>query len=258
MSLTAKREILLEKLGREAHLWVVRPESIQNRMVLGACMESLSSQEREKYRRFRFAEDRHRYLVSHALVRNVLSKYAETLPGAWVFSQSDHGRPEVANPGLSALRFNLSHTSGLVICIVTSACDCGVDVEKVQIRHNPIGVAKRMFSNPEFEHMQQLSGRKQLDYFFTRWTLREAYTKARGMGITFPTHKLCFHIQSAGEVNIDFHADIHDKHEDWQLETFSLTEEHIAAVAIRRSDQNNKTIIRYSMKDDLKSYTQCK
>lgn len=246
--------MLLEKLSREAHLWVVKPESIQNKMILDVCMDSLSDEEHKKYRRFRFAEDRHRYLVSHALVRNVLSKYAEISPGAWVFSQSDHGRPEVANPGLSALRFNLSHTRGLVACIVTSSCDCGIDVERAHVRHNPIGVAKRMFSNLEFEHMQKLSGREQLDYFFTRWTLREAYTKARGIGITFPTHKLNFNIKSTGEVNIEFQADIQDKNEDWQLELLPLTEEHIAAAAIRRLDQTNKTIIRHDMKDDLNSY----
>ena len=249
--------MLLEKLSREAHLWTVRPESIQNKMILAASMDSLSILEREKYRRFRFAEDRHRYLVSHALVRNVLSKYAEILPGEWVFSQTDRGRPEVANPGLSAMRFNLSHTRGYVACIVTSSCDCGIDVERVHVRHNPIDVAKRMFSKPEFEHMQQLSGREQLDYFFTRWTLREAYTKARGIGITFPTQKLNFEIKSTGEVNIEFQADMQDENEDWQLEILPLTEEHIAAAAIRRLDHDNKKIVRHNMKDDLSSYIIC-
>ena len=246
--------MLLERLGREAHLWIARPESIQNKRVIDACMDSLSVQEREKYRRFRFAEDRHRYLVSHALVRNVLSKYAQVPPGEWVFSHSDHGRPEVANTGLSSMRFNLSHTKGLVACIVTSSCDCGIDVERVHVRHNPIDVAKRMFSKPEFEYMQQLSGREQLEYFFTRWTLREAYTKARGIGISFPTYKLNFNIKSTGEVNIGFQPEIQDKNEDWQLEILPLTEEHIAAAAIRRLDHNIKKIVRHDMKDDLSSY----
>lgn len=250
-------KMLLDNLRNEAHVWIVRPESISNGRILDACIDLLSEHERERYRRFRFAEDRHRYLVSHALVRNVLSKYADIQPDEWVFSQSNHGRPEVANMGLSTIRFNLSHTRGLVACIVTSSCDCGIDVERVHVRHDPIGVAKRMFSTAEFEHMQQLKGREQLEYFFTRWTLREAYTKARGIGITFPTHKLNFKIKSTGEVNIEFQADVQDNNEDWQLDILPLTEEHITASAIRRHDHNDKKIIRHDMKDDLSSYITC-
>ncbi len=249
--------MLLDKLRDEAHLWAVRPESINNRMILDACMELLSDQEQERYGRFRFAKDRHRYLVSHALVRMVLSKYVEIPPDEWVFTESDHGRPEVANPGFYALRFNLSHTAGLAVCLVTSSCDCGIDVERVHVRHNPVDVARRMFSACEVEQMLQLKGRDQLDYFFTRWTLREAYTKARGIGITFPTHKLNFNIRSATEVDIEFQADIEDHAENWQLEILSLTNEHIAAAAIRRPDQNNKIIIRHEVKDDLNSYSVC-
>jgi len=247
--------MLLDKLRNEAHLWVVRPEMITSKMILEASMDALSDQEQERYRRFRFAEDRHRYLVSHAFVRNVLSQYAEIAPAAWVFSQSDHGRPEVANPGLSDIRFNLSHTSGLAACLVTSACDCGVDVERVHIRHSPVDVAKRMFSNAEAEYMQRLEGQDQLNYFFTRWTLREAYTKALGTGIAFPTHKLNFVIRSATDIDIEFQADIEDNQEHWQFEIFYLSDEHVAATAIKRPNQNDMKIIRYDMKDDLGSYS---
>lgn len=246
--------MLLNKLHDEAHLWLVRPESINDGRVLSACRSMLSSQEQERYERFRFAEDRHRYLVSHALVRRVLSHYAEISPGAWEFSETDHGRPEVANPGFSALRFNLSHTSGLAACLVAQSCDCGIDVERVHVRHNPIDVARRMFSNAEVEQMLRLSGRDQLEYFFVRWTLREAYTKARGIGITFPTHKLNFNIRAATKIGIEFDMDIDDKAENWQLEIFSLTDEHIAAAAIRRTDQQDRAIVRFHMKHDLSSY----
>lgn len=245
---------MFDRLIKEAHLWIVRPESVTDKSTLAACMDVLSDLEKQRYRRFRFARDRHRYLVSHAMVRNVLSRYAELTPDAWVFSQADHGRPEVVNTGLTDIRFNLSHTDGLAACVVTSTCDCGVDVERVHMRHNPVGVAKRMFSIAEYEHMQRLQGREQLEYFFTRWTLREAYTKARGIGITFPTHQLDFDVRSATEIDISFQENIEDKEEDWQLALFSLTDEHIAALAIRRPQQSDKTIIRYDLMDDLRSY----
>jgi len=226
--------MLLTRLSQEAHVWVVRPESIQNRKTLGVCMDLLSAQEREQCRRFRFPDDSHHYLVSHALVRNVLSKYAGISPCDWVFSQSDHGRPEVVNPGLPPIRFNLSHTRGLAACVVTLSRDCGIDVENICGRHNPTGVAKRMFSKNEYEHMQRLIGHEQLEYFFTRWTLREAYVKARGIGISFPTHKLNFTIESDSDIKINFEPEIQDNGGDWQFQLLLLSTEHVTAVAIRR------------------------
>ncbi|NNJ93121.1 MAG: 4'-phosphopantetheinyl transferase superfamily protein [Halobacteria archaeon] len=247
--------MLFDKLGREAHLWIVRPESITEGMTLAACMDTLSDQEQQRYRRFLFEKDRHRYLVSHALVRNVLSNYAEIAPAAWSFSESGHGRPEVANPGLSDIRFNLSHTSGLAACLVTYVRDCGVDVERVHTRYGAVGVAKRMFSSAEVEDVQRLEGRDQLNYFFTRWTLREAYTKALGTGITFPTHKLNFIIRSATDIDIEFQAEIEDNRKNWQFAIFSLGDEHIAAAAIKRPDQNDIKIVIHNMNEDLTSYS---
>lgn len=248
------KKLFVEKLDKEAHLWIVSTGSVKNETTLADCMAVLSEQEKRRYKRFRFADDRHRFLVSHALVRTVLSKYAGIPADQWVFSQSDRGRPEVANPGLSQIRFNLSHSSGLAVCLVAAVCDCGVDVERVQSRHNPIGVARRMFSTGEYEHMKGLRGREQLEYFFTRWTLREAYTKARGVGISLPTHRLNFHVRSSTDIAIEFREGIEDRQQDWQFELFRLDHDHIAAAAIRRSDQINKTIIRYQMMNDLESY----
>jgi 4'-phosphopantetheinyl transferase len=246
--------MLLDKLDHEAHLWLVKPESIRSNAILDDCMDSLSAQEQKRCRRFRFQQDKHRFLVSHALVRRVLSKYANISPDQWEFSVANHGRPEVANPEAKAIRFNLSHTTGLTACLVTLSCDCGVDVERIHLRHNPISIARRMFSTTEVRQMLQLNDRDQLDYFFTRWTLREAYTKARGIGIAFPTHKLDFNIKSTTEIDIHFQADIDDKSEAWQFEVFSLTAEHMAAAAIYRPEQSDKTIVKYDLSYDMCSY----
>jgi 4'-phosphopantetheinyl transferase len=246
--------MLLDKLDQEAHLWVVRPESIESKVILDDCMALLSEHEQKRCRRFRFQQDRHRYLVSHALVRRALSNYADISPEQWEFSASDHGRPKVANPEATAIRFNLSHTSGFMVCLVTLSCDCGVDVESIHLRHNPIGVARKMFSTAEVSQMLRLNGPDQLEYFITRWTLREAYIKARGIGLTFPTHKIDFNITSATEIDIHFQVVTDDKPEAWQFEVFSLADAHIAAAAIYRPEQPDKTIVKYDLLYDMRSY----
>lgn len=230
-------------LHDEAHVWFITPESVGDPSILQRCHAMLDAHERERLGRFFRADDRHHYLVSHALVRTVLSKYADIPPACWIFSHGKHGRPEIKNQNTPALRFNLTHTAGLVGCVVTLKSDCGIDAEKTSPRHNPLSIAKRMFSDAEFRELQQLKGLAHLEYFFRRWTLREAYVKALGIGISFPTRKLDFEIDSEDSTSVMFHADLRENDQDWQFQLLRPTPEHIAAVAIRISDTGRKKLI---------------
>jgi len=233
----------LECLEREIHVWFVVPEAIQDEMKLEACQSVLSASELARYKRFYFPEDRHRYLVSHALVRNVLSKYLDIPPAEWMFYRTGHGRPEIANTAIPALRFNLTHTAGLAACVVTLSDYCGIDAEQITARHNPLGVARRMFSEAEYEQLGQLTGREQLEYFFSRWTLREAYVKARGIGISFPTRMLHFDIDPAGLVSVEFQLELKEPTDRWHFNVLTPTPQHIGAIAIRRTGNLDKQLV---------------
>lgn len=54
----------------------------------------LSTEELRQQRRFYFERDRHRYLVTRAMVRTVLSKYAAIAPEQWRFTTNSYGRPD--------------------------------------------------------------------------------------------------------------------------------------------------------------------
>jgi len=245
--------MLINSLNQEAHVWYSIPESVQDDGVLQQLTAILSSEELDKYRRFHFPADRHRYLVSHALVRQTLSKYFDILPPDWSFTRGEHGRPEIANPGLPPLRFNLTHTDGLVCCIVTLDDDCGIDAEKITARHATPGVAKRMFSETEYRELQQLEGQQHLEYFFVRWTLREAYVKAQGTGIFCPTHKLTFTVTDNRSISVSFHPDIDGKNELWNFQLLTLSEAHVTAIALNELKTANKNIVvrRFDFQTDL-------
>jgi len=187
--------------------------------------------------------DSHHYLVAHTLLRHALSRYVDIPPAGWTFSHGEHGRPEISNPAAAALRFNLTHTTGLVGCVITLDSDCGIDAEAVGDRHNPMGVARRMFSEPERLAMQQLEDAALLDYFYTRWTLREAYVKARGIGIAFPTRKLQFGLDDKENVTVKFDAGLQENACDWQFHLLRPTPDHIAAIAVRSGDRPEKKLL---------------
>lgn len=223
----------IDVLRSQYHVWFVEPDRVTSSALLESCRTLLSTDERQRHSRFRFPEDRHHYLVSHALVRRVLSCYWPLEPRQWQFSTGEHGRPEIANPGMPALRFNLTHTRGLAACIVSLDVACGIDAEYITTRHNPTDVAARMFSAQENARLQTLDGRAALEYFYTGWTLREAYIKARGLGLSFPTHKLHFRTENVQGIRVQFGPGVDDTDSHWQFRLLRPTGEHILGIACR-------------------------
>ena len=235
---------LLQRLQQEFHVWLARPEDITDADKLQKYRSLLSAGERERYRRFHFDRDRHHYLVAHALLRRVLSAYVDVDPLSWQFSSNQHGRPEISAPDIAPpLRFNLTHTTGLVACVVGLELDCGIDVEQVSARGNLTGIAEKMFAASEQQVLQALDGQAFVERFFSYWTLREAYCKALGVGIANSRKDYCFVKQGTGQWDIRFDTSSNDVSRHWQLAIMKPTEEHVMALAIRTAGVSDKAII---------------
>ena len=238
------KSLWLQRLQQEVHVWLTRPEDVTDADTLKAYQALLSSGERERYRQFHFDSDRHRFLVSHALVRRMLSAYVDVEPSSWQFSSNRHGRPEIAAPDVAPpLRFNLTHTGGLVACVVSLELDCGIDVEQLSARGNLAGIAEKMFAAGEQQALQALDGEAFVERFFYYWTLREAYCKALGVGIAHAKRNYCFVEEGGGQWRIRFDAQADGEHHHWQFELTRPTVGHVAAVAIRTTDAPGKSII---------------
>ncbi len=223
----------------EAHLWVVRPEKIKAPELLRAYEALLTKDERAKRDRFRFAKERHYCLVTRALVRSVLSRYADVPPDRWRFVANQYGRPEVAEPRLvPPLRFNLSHTNGLIVCLVATGREVGVDVEERQRSAELLGVAHRYFSPFEIAALSSLPKREQVDRVIMYWTLKESFVKARGMGLAIPLAQFSFDLEDRSGRGIRIFIDprLDDDPESWQFRILSYGRGHFIAASIRRRD----------------------
>jgi 4'-phosphopantetheinyl transferase len=195
----------------------------------------LTDDERARCDRYRVEPARRQFLIARALVRTTLSRYVPMAPADWRFVENEYGRPEIATPALPrALRFNLSHTAGLVACAVAWQHDVGLDVEWVQRRTGGVHLAKRFFSTAEVADLLQVEKPRQRDAFFDYWTLKEAYIKARGMGLAIPLAHFSFRLQGADSPGISFAPELNDEPSDWQFEQHSPSTEHKMALAIRR------------------------
>jgi len=212
----------------EVHLWWCEPGEIAGTALLHRL---LSVEERARRERLQRPEDRHAFLVAHALLRTTLSRYRERPPEWWRFTTGPHGRPEIeGDAGTPTLRFNLSHTRDLVLVGVTRGHDIGVDVEDTRQHVDTASLAARFFAPEEHRALAELAPDERHRRFFALWTLKEACAKACGEGLSLPLDTFRFHLEGPRVV-----AALEDDDPlTWQLHLFSPTPRHVAAAAVRR------------------------
>lgn len=182
----------------DIHLWLADYQQVTDPGHLHAMRELLCEAEREREAAFRFADDRLRYRVTRAMLRTVLSRYAGVAPAAWEFALNPYGRPELAaRHELPGLHFNLSHTRGLIALAVGCSREIGVDVEHLAERPAPLDIAEHFFSPAEAAALAALPQARRAERFFEYWTFKEAYIKARGMGLSLPLNRFSMQFDGA-------------------------------------------------------------
>lgn len=202
----------------------------------------LSPPELQAQQRFHFEKDRHRYLVTRALVRTVLSRYAPIAPQDWVFAANAYGKPSVANTAALAqsLSFNVSHTQDLVLVGVTDGAALGVDVESTQ-RGAALNVAQAFFAPPEVADLAQLPAHLQSDRFFQYWTLKESYIKARGLGLSIGLDQFGFDLSQPGSVRLWVDPRQSDTPKHWRFWQLRPSPQHWVAVCARSQNQSHNS-----------------
>jgi len=219
----------------QAHLWYVFEDRVDDADLIMRYHGLMNGQERARHERFLFAHHRHQYLVTRALCRTTLSRYADVEPSRWEFGSNKHGRPEIVGPsGVPPLRFNLSNSGGLIVCLITRVIDAGVDVEDLRRRAETLRIADRYFSPAEVAALRTLPADRQHRRFFEYWTLKESYIKARGMGLALPLDQFTFHLDAGEPITISFGPKIEDDPRAWQFERRTVGERHLMAIALRR------------------------
>ncbi|MGE3804805.1 MAG: 4'-phosphopantetheinyl transferase superfamily protein [Gemmataceae bacterium] len=225
--------MLLGPGNDEVDLWHVSVDELPAELLERVCRDWLSGEEKERYERYRHEGARQMFLAGRWLVRAMLSRYAALEPAAWRFRANGHGRPEIAMLGLEGLRFNLSHSAGVLLLGVARERDIGVDVEHVNERRDLLGIAHHSFSAVEIEQVERAAPHERAERFFAIWTLKEAYIKARGMGLAFPLDRFAVRTESVSITRFEVDADLDPAPADWHLHDWRLRPAHHAALFVR-------------------------
>ncbi len=145
--------------------------------------EVLDSAEHERAARFRFERDRSRYIACHGILRLLLSRYADRAPAALRFATIGHGKPVLSD---GAPHFNISHSHHLALFAISRDLKVGCDIELHDERFLADNIAEHFFSPAERREFRAVPRADQCAAFFAGWTRKEAYVKARGLGLSLP------------------------------------------------------------------------
>ena len=144
----------------------------------------LSPDEIARADRFRFARHRRRFIVARGILRQLLGNYLDIEPKDLQFDYGDRGKPYLKDVDeLISLQFNLSHSQEYALYGFTYHHLVGVDLEYLREMPDLIKIARRFFSNREYELLMRANEEARLKLFFQLWTAKEAYLKAIGTGI---------------------------------------------------------------------------
>jgi 4'-phosphopantetheinyl transferase len=163
----------------------------------------LSPDENAHAQRLRFRDDARDYVVAHALLRRELSRGAGTAPGAWTFDRGAHGKPYLTIDASAAPSFSLTHTRGMVACVLAPPdTAAGVDVEANQRDLDAGRLAERFFADTEAAALAALPERARRDRFYDLWTVKEAVVKAVGLALPPALPHLAVEIRSDDDIEL--------------------------------------------------------
>jgi 4'-phosphopantetheinyl transferase len=212
-----------------ADVWTAVPESVGADELAGLT-RLLSRDELARVSGFAIEPARQRFIVTRALLRLSLSRYADIAPEAWVFARGSHGKPRLDGAQAAlGLCFNVSHSAGMAAVAIASS-DVGIDVQDTT-RTPPARVRERYLAPAEREGLSKLPESERAARFFEHWTLKEAYVKARGLGFSLPLGQIGFQLRPSG-IRLSLGPGCPDDGRSFWLKTWRVSGEHLMALAL--------------------------
>lgn len=191
----------------------------------------LSADEQARLARFQRTEPAQQFLTARILLRAALANVTKVPARDITFGYTAYGKPYVDRPDAARGRpFNISHTQGIVACAIGDGCTPGVDVEAVDRDLDTGQIARGHFAPAERAAVEQGPESERRSTFFQIWTLKEAYIKAHGKGLSIPLDGFRIDTRTASPT-IKLDDDASDDGRRWRLVARKIDRRHQLAIA---------------------------
>jgi 4'-phosphopantetheinyl transferase len=222
-----------ELAADEVHVWQASLD--EPARAVNALAATLSPDERARAERYCFERDRHRFIACRALLRAILARYTGRRPAELRFHYGPLGKPSL--PAADDPSFNVSHSDGLAVYALARGRAVGVDVERIRPVAGADRIAERFFSEPERQALRAVPTARKLEAFFTCWTRKEAYVKARGEGLGHPLDRFAVSLAAGAPARLSA-AGAGDERQiaRWSLAGLAQSPGYVAALAVEGHD----------------------
>jgi 4'-phosphopantetheinyl transferase len=218
-----------ERTSSELSLWFAYPDDLFDSELAQSWTALLSPDEVTHLHRFRFEKDRRQYLAAHALLRIALSQSTGMAENSLRFKTNEYGKPALDPPG--HVQFNLSHCLHLAVCLVSHLGDVGVDVEGFDRAQEIDELGAEVFSASELGSFAKIGRMCQASVATDLWTLKEAYLKALGVGLSIPMDEISLEFQDPQRVQLRVSSAIDPQPDRWRFCLLQPRDHSVAVVA---------------------------
>lgn len=173
---------------------------------------------------------RQRLVASRRLVKSMAGAVLGVDPGELELTRDPAGRPRLR--GCGGLELSLSHTgTRLVLALAVTGGQVGADVERATrpVREEPL--ARRICTPYERAVLNATSPAERPRTLLRLWTLKEAYSKALGVGTRLPFHTFGFRLHGRSAVLTDDRGRP-VRPSEWRFTTHHTDTGHLVSLAV--------------------------
>lgn len=209
------------------HLWFAHLDELRPRAA--HFEELLDPVEVDRAARFRFPQDRERFILGHGWLRSLLGHYLKRDGSLVRMARGPFGKPYLERKDL---RFNLSDTKDAILIGFATGMELGVDVETMERSVDHDAVSRHYFTPAEIQVIEGMEGdpREAKRRFLLFWTRKEAVLKASGVGIMEDLRALRVD-EARNEMTITHEAFSRMAAPEYHVQSYHLDEGHLISLA---------------------------
>lgn len=226
----------------DVHLWIVEFEGTSVTDLRG----DLPIDESREADQLRLPSRRDEFIRQRAALRRLLGWYLDQQPSRVHITRGSNGKPALGGTK-ARLTFNVSHSGPHMLIGVTSERQIGVDVQVIKPGTKCVDLARRFFSTAEQKLLASVQPVQLERAFFDLWTLKEAWLKGTGAGISAGLDR--FTIDAMTDPPRLASAEVHSAPPAWQFRRLTVAPDACAAIAVEGMAMFSLTVSRWRVAD---------
>ncbi len=153
---------------------------------LTAFANALTSEEQVAFQQLKSIVHQRNYIISRYCCRLILATFNAVDHRSVFYRTESRGKPIAVNKNAEPyeVQFNISHSNELCLLVFGQSRNLGVDVEYIDTGFDIDAVTTAYFSEEERMHLKTSKHDERVALFYQMWTLKEAYLKSIGVGVT--------------------------------------------------------------------------